>query len=291
MAMKNSSKSVADGKRQYDRKVRFSFLKPGDRVLVRNLSERGGPGKPWSFWEQQIHIVVKQNGDLPAYEVRPEGQAGKPRVLHRNLLLPCDFLSSESRETIQERRATPVNVRSQERSHDCSISESDNEEEFPGMSPTALERLQFPTTTAEQATDGIQPDYSEGPIMDKEEQELPDNAERTAEGNNPPQGDQPEQDPLTHQQSEYGPRPVRNRRTPQVLCYDQPGNPSYHPLNVSSIQLPPVNAIFDQQMYHPSYWPWGNPVLYYPPPYLPVCPVCSQFPGVHVSQLVPPVVF
>ena len=158
------------------------------------------------------------------------------------------------------------------------------------MSPTALERLQLPTTTAEQAADGVQPDYSEGQIMDEEEQELPDNAERTAEGNKPPQGDQPEQDPLTHQQSEYGPRPVRNRRTPQVLCYDQPGNPSYHPLNVSSIQLPPVNAIVDQQMYHPSYWPWGIPVLYYPPPYLPVCPVCSQFPGVHVSQSVPPVV-
>ena len=72
LATKNS-KSATDGKKQYDRKVRFSILKPGDRVLVRNLSERGGPGKLRSFWEQQIHIVVKQNGDLPVYEVRPEG--------------------------------------------------------------------------------------------------------------------------------------------------------------------------------------------------------------------------
>ena len=219
--------------------MRFSTLKPGDRVLVRNLSELGGPSKLRSFWEQQIHIVVKQNGDLLLYEVRPEGQAGKPRVLHRNLLLPCDFLPSDSREIIQERRATPINVRSQERSHDCSISESDNEEEFPGMSPTDLERLQLPTTTTEQATDGVQPDYSQGQTMGEEEQELPDNAEHTEEDNNLPQGNQPEQDPLTHQQPEYGPRPVRNRRMPQVLCYDQPGNPSYHPLNVSSIQVPP----------------------------------------------------
>ena len=198
LAMKNISKSAADGKRQYDRKVRFSILKPGDRVLVRNLSECCGPGKLRFFWEQQMHILVKQKGDLPVYEVRPEGQGGKPRVLHRNLLLPCDFLPSESRETIQERRATPVNVRSQERSHDCSISESDNEEEFPGMSPTDVQRLQLPTTTAEQATDGIQPDYSEGQTMVEEEQELPDNAERTAEDNNPPQGNQAEQYPLTH---------------------------------------------------------------------------------------------
>ena len=181
LAMKNSSKSAADSKRQYDRKVRFSILKPADRVL----SERGGPGKPRSFWEQQVHIVVKQNGDLPVYEVRAEGQVGKPRVLHRNLLLPCDFLPSESGETIQERKGTPVNVRSHEGSHGCSISESDNEEEFPGMSPTDLERLQLPTITAEQPTDRVQPDYSEGESMVEEEPEVPFNAERMTEDNNP----------------------------------------------------------------------------------------------------------
>ena len=66
LAMKNISKSAADGKKQYDRKVRFSSLQPGDRVLVRNLSERGGPGKPG-----------KQKGHLPVYEVRPKGLAGQ----------------------------------------------------------------------------------------------------------------------------------------------------------------------------------------------------------------------
>ena len=104
LALRNTSKSATDGKQLYDRKVRFSKLQPGNRVLVRNLSER----KLWSYWEQEIYVVIEQRGDLPIYKVNPEGQPGKSRVLHRNLLLPCDFLAAETQESvpqsIQERR-------------------------------------------------------------------------------------------------------------------------------------------------------------------------------------------
>ena len=88
LAAKNNLQSTVAGKKQYGKKMRFSSLKLGDRVLVRNLSERGGPGKLRCYWEQQIHVVVGQRGNLPVYEFRPEGHTGKPRVLHRNLLLP-----------------------------------------------------------------------------------------------------------------------------------------------------------------------------------------------------------
>ncbi len=57
LALKNKFKSAMDGKRHYDHKVRFSNLQPGDRVLVRNLSERGWPGKLRSYWERKIHVV------------------------------------------------------------------------------------------------------------------------------------------------------------------------------------------------------------------------------------------
>ena len=90
------------GKKIYDRKVRFTLLKPADRVLVRNLCKRGGPGKLRSYWENQIYEVVEQKGALPIFVVKPEGNAkGRSRVLHRNLLLPCDLLPQDSPEDFE----------------------------------------------------------------------------------------------------------------------------------------------------------------------------------------------
>ena len=47
---------------------------------------------------------------MPVYEVKPESENGRTRVLHRNLLLPCSFLpvethlkSPKSRHTLASR--------------------------------------------------------------------------------------------------------------------------------------------------------------------------------------------
>ena len=93
VASETAQRNDQRGKKQYDKKVRNIVLMPGDRVLVRNMSEWGGPGKLRAYWEDEVHIVVEQKDkNIPMYKVRPESGAKKSRVLHRNLLLPFTYL-------------------------------------------------------------------------------------------------------------------------------------------------------------------------------------------------------
>ena len=95
------------GKKHYDSKVRSSVLEPGDQVLVRNLSPRGGPGKLQSFWEEKVYLVVLRKGpDNPVYEVRLKSKMLKSCTLHRNMLLPCNCLSPESVKPKPQERKT-----------------------------------------------------------------------------------------------------------------------------------------------------------------------------------------
>ncbi|KAK3526917.1 hypothetical protein QTP86_004714 [Hemibagrus guttatus] len=88
-----SSKEQRRAKHGYDRKIHGADLQPGNKVLVRNCGERGGPGKLRSYWEDRVHVVTKRKyEDGPVYVVKPECGPGVARVPHRNMLLPCDFL-------------------------------------------------------------------------------------------------------------------------------------------------------------------------------------------------------
>ncbi len=91
-----AKKTAERNKRNYDGKVRGSVLCPGDRVLVKNLTHRGGTGKLRNHWEDVVHTVVRQvGGEGPIYDVRPEQGKARSRVLHRNILMPCEYLPLE----------------------------------------------------------------------------------------------------------------------------------------------------------------------------------------------------
>ena len=61
--------------------------------MVKNVGEGGGPRKMRSYWKDQVYVIVgRKIADSPVYEVRPENGSGRARILHRNLILPCDSL-------------------------------------------------------------------------------------------------------------------------------------------------------------------------------------------------------
>ncbi len=93
LAQKNAAKTAARNKVSFDRRVTESTLEEGDRMLVRNVRLRR-KHKLANRWDSVVHVVVSRAGEVPVYTVRPEKQEGPLRTLHRDLMLPCGFLSS-----------------------------------------------------------------------------------------------------------------------------------------------------------------------------------------------------
>lgn len=124
-------------KKHYDTKVHSSVLRPNDRVLVRNLKQRNGPGKLRAHWEDKVYKVVRRRGDdSPVYEVIQEEGNGPKRTLHRNLLKPYQNVHNEdmkaqplsplktTRNLRRRKLVAPQQLSPTE------VEESDSEEEF-----------------------------------------------------------------------------------------------------------------------------------------------------------------
>ncbi|XP_027888928.1 uncharacterized protein LOC114154226 [Xiphophorus couchianus] len=112
LAAENSEKVMSRNKTSFDRRITTSELAVGDRVLVRNVRLRG-KHKLADKWEPDIYVVVKRAGNLPVYTVKPENQDKPLRTLHRDLLLPCNYLAERSpvkNLPVKRKKHLPVNL-------------------------------------------------------------------------------------------------------------------------------------------------------------------------------------
>lgn len=76
IASKTAEKEALRGKKYFDKKVHGVELWPGNRVLFRNLGERGGPGKLRSHWDDCVYTVIsRRSPDGPVSGGTPEPPA------------------------------------------------------------------------------------------------------------------------------------------------------------------------------------------------------------------------
>jgi transposase InsO family protein len=106
----NICKSQDYNKQHYDKRAKAVDLAVGDRVLVRNLRERGGNGKLRNHWESAIFEVLEKKLDLPVFKVKNLKKPSDVRTLHRNLLMKCDDLPLDVFDEEEKPAAPTKNV-------------------------------------------------------------------------------------------------------------------------------------------------------------------------------------
>ena len=93
-------------------------LLPKDRVLIRNLREKGGPGKLRSHWESDLYEVLQRIGgeNGVVYQVRKLGQPDSEiRTIHRNMLLVCNEFpigeGEDIKDNLRQESETPIQTK------------------------------------------------------------------------------------------------------------------------------------------------------------------------------------
>lgn len=260
IASKTAVREAERGKQCYDRKVHGNDLQPGGRVLVRNLSERGGPGKLRSYWEDKVHRIVKRrNNDSPVYEVMPEG-GGKTRVLHRNLLLPCDSLPlDESEDERQGRgrrhqretgftRERPTRTASTRQTRHTEHTDSESEEDSEYICRFTHDRCQ---SREDSVLNPAAPSFVPDPAIATGESHLEDGGADAAlpetvgpdireETPDPERDDQLDSAQVSDEEPDRPPvstRPERERRRPRILTYEELGKPSVVEARTNNLQI------------------------------------------------------
>ena len=244
-------KSSIRSKAFYDKKASSAVLHPGHRVLVRNLSERGGPGKLLAYWEQQIHVVKERIADSPVYRVKPEHGRGKQRVLHRNLLLPCDGLPLDlpTLKRVAHKTSQPTPTISSPTSENGESPDDEYGIDIPYPpavhDPGPVAEMDIPYVDKEEQRDLAACEETSNALAETQCEPSVDDGPQAAGFASPPETEHtaPEcEDSDTEEHPKDRTRPRRDRRPPLALTYNQMGIPEYQHLNpvVDTIEAPQV---------------------------------------------------
>ncbi|XP_038135186.1 uncharacterized protein LOC119779586 [Cyprinodon tularosa] len=255
LAINNSKKLMERNKLRFDRHITASELAIGDRVLVRNVRLRG-KHKLADKWEREIYIVTKKAENLPVYTVRPEGKEKPLRTLHRDLLLPCGYLSATVPKKPENNARKPHPSSPTDSVEDM---EDDYDDDLVLHIPVMPEPLKFstvieipPNPQSSRTTElPVNPENTEPATMETEPSTMepepsaaedavevvPDHSEVQPDETMPVEASCPEEnspslepssedlgsDPPEHTEPTFH-RPVRKRNPPDRLQYSKPGH-------------------------------------------------------------------
>ena len=206
-ACKVASKSAAYGKKTYDKKIYGAELSIGDHVLLRNLSERGGTGKLRSYWEQEVYTIKEKRPNVPVYLI--ESSNGKTKTVHRNLILKCDFLPSNTNHPDQLVPSPPESGGELDTIADPSPPELGGELDNSNADPSPPEL-------------GGELD---NPHLDTGPPEMGRECRTDSFVRSPPESGGESNDDISLINNPQ--RPKRNRKRKKFLTYDDIGNPTY----------------------------------------------------------------
>ena len=178
-------------------RVNTTTLKVGDRVLVRNLTLRGGTGKLNSYWEQEVQLVQKCHNDLPIYEIAQENGKGRKRVVHRNLLLNCNQLP---RSTSPNLRKSHMKEQAKQTAYETETDEEEEEEVLHNLMARLHNKIERRRNRVE---NNSEPSESNSEQVESNSEAMESNSEQ--------------QEPLR--------KSSRIRRPPEVLTYYELGKP------------------------------------------------------------------
>lgn len=96
IAQENTTGAQRKQAKVYNKRSKGAALEVGDRVLLVNKREKG-KRKLADVWDSVVHVIIWKDPTLHIYRVK-DPRTKKSRVVHRNFLLPVNFLPLEEPE-------------------------------------------------------------------------------------------------------------------------------------------------------------------------------------------------